>query len=376
MCLILQPYIIDLRLYHRRRGYNTRRPCLLENAGFNMTATRRSIPWALLMSGLLLVALLTIIIRNWDHIQVKTHEALALIQEARPIWLALAAAAIVVGFLCAGQIYGRVLATLGYKAPALWLSAAAMVTILLSQALPFGTVASYAFLTTSLRKRGVPGASVAVIASLELLSWGSAMLILFVYGMLYVLVTTSNSNIARASMSGFATVTVLIGGYLYLGTRPRHTLHAWAMSLKRGIERVFGPIWHDSQIQRMVDEITHSRRLMAEQPVKLLLLILLQLTIFTLHSLALLAILRGLGVAVAPLATLAAYGLALIVSTYTLLPAGGGTVEAALTVGLTIQGVPLEAALGATVLLRLLNFWLLLPIAALCYRALLRNSER
>src|SRR4029078_2317688 len=100
----------------------------------------------------------------------------------------------------------------------------------------------------------------------------------------------------------------------------------------------------------------------------------LQLTIFALHSFALLAILHGLGVPIVPLAALAAYGLALIVSTYTLLPAGGGTVEAALTVGLTIQGVPLEAAIGATVLLRLFNFWLLLPLWALIFPMLMRDG--
>jgi putative heme transporter len=323
---------------------------------------------------MLLAALLAIVIRNWAQIEIKTREALVLIHEARPGWLALAAAAILLGFLCAGQIYGRVLAALGYKAPSLWLSGAAMVTMLLSQALPFGTVASYAFLTTSLRKRAVPTSSVAVIASLELLSWGGAMLILFIYGMIYVLVTTSNGTLARASLSGFATVAVLIGGYLYLGTRPRDTLHAWAMNVKRALERLFGPIWQDSQVQRMVDEITHNRQLMADQPWRVLSLILLQLIIFTLQSLALLAILHGLGVPIGPLATLAAYGLALIVSTYTVLPAGGGTVEAALTVGLTILGVPLEAALGATVLFRLLSFWLLLPIGALCYRVIMRNG--
>jgi uncharacterized protein (TIRG00374 family) len=339
-----------------------------------MTATQRRIPWAFLVSGLLLAVLLAMIVRNWAHIQIKTHEALVLIREVQPSWLVLAAIAVLLGFLCAGQIYGRVLSTLGHKAPMLWLSAAAMITMLLSQALPFGTVASYAFLTTSLRKRKVPAASVAVIASLELLSWGGAMLILFVYGMIYVLVTTSNSMIARASLSGFATVTLLIAGYLYLGTRSRHTLQAWAMNVKRVLERVFGPIWHDSQVHHMIDEITHNRRLMAEQPRRVISLILLQLTIFSLHSLALLAILHGMGVRIGPLGTLAAYGLALIVSTYTLLPAGGGTVEAALTVGLTIQGVPLEAALGATVLFRLFTFWLLLPFAALGYRLIMRGA--
>ena len=340
-----------------------------------MTITKRRIPWAYLLSGILLAALLTLVLRNWPQIRSKAVEALILVEQARPIWLALAVVAVLAGFLCAGQIYGRVLATLGFRAPPLWLSAAAMVTILLSQALPVGTVASYAFLTTSLRRRGVPATSVAVIASLELLSWGGAMLILFVYGMIYVLVTTSNSSVAGASLTGFATVVLLIGAYLFIGSRSRDTLHTWAMRAKRAIERVFGPIWHDSQVHRMVEELTHNRRLMVEQPARVLLLICLQLTIFTLHSVALLAILHGLGVPIAPLAALAAYGLALIVSTYTLLPAGGGTVEAALTVALTVQGVPIEAAHGATVLFRLFNFWLLLPIGAACYRSLMRPSQ-
>jgi len=340
-----------------------------------MSISNRRIPWTYLLSGLLLVALLALVAGNWSQIRIEAGEALALVRAARPIWLILAVAAIMLGFLCAGQIYGRVLATLGYKAPPLWLSAAAMVTILLSQALPVGTVASYAFLTTSLRRRGVAATSVAVIASLELLSWGGAMLILFVYGMIYVLATTSNRSVAGASLTGFTTVLLLIGAYLFVGSRPRTTLHTWAMRVKRVVERIVGPIWHESQVQRMVDELAHNRQLMVEQPGRVLMLVCLQLTIFTLHAVALLAILRGLGVSIAPLAALAAYGLALIVSTYTLLPAGGGTVEAALTVALTVQGVPLEAALGATVLFRLFNFWLLLPVGAACYRALMRPIE-
>ena len=71
---------------------------------------------------------MTLVIRDWTQISVKAIEALVLVQQARPVWLALAAVAVLTGFLCAGQIYGRVLATLGFRAPPLWLSAAAMVT--------------------------------------------------------------------------------------------------------------------------------------------------------------------------------------------------------------------------------------------------------
>lgn len=340
-----------------------------------MVLSRRRIPWGSLIGVALTAIVLTLIARNWGSIQVEVAEALALIRAASPAWLALAALAILAGFLCAGQIYGRVLGTLGHRAPTLWLSAAALVTMLLSQALPVGTVASYAFLTTSLRRRGVPATSVAVIASLELLSWGGAMLLLFVYGIVYVLLTTSSGVLAGASFTGFATVGVMIGVYVFIGTRPRATMLEWAQRVRRLINRVFGPVWSEAQVLRTVDELAHNRQLIIEQPLRVLLLICLQLSIFALHSLALLAILHALGAAVAPLAVLAAFGLALIVSAYTLLPAGGGTVEAALTVALTIQGVPLEAALGATVLFRLFSFWLMLPLVGVCYRLLLRRPD-
>jgi uncharacterized membrane protein YbhN (UPF0104 family) len=212
--------------------------------------------------------LATLAALNWPKIRVKSLEALALIEAARPFWLLLAILAILAGFLCAGQIYGRVLAALGYRAPPLWLSAAALVTMLLSQALPVGTVASYAFLTTSLRRRHIPATSVAVIASLELLSWGGAMLLLFVYGMVYVLLTTSDSSLAGASLTGFTTVGLMIGVYLFIGSRPRDTMLAWAMRVKRILDRVFGSVWSETQVRRMVDELAHNRQLVLEQPLR------------------------------------------------------------------------------------------------------------
>src|SRR5262245_17501242 len=165
-----------------------------------MRLSMRRIPWAYIIGGLALAALVTLTVRNWALIQIKVTEAADLIRGANSAWLAVALVAIAAGFLCAGQIYGRVLATLGYKENPFWLSSTALVTILCSQALPVGTVASYAFLTTSLRRRKIPPTSVAMIASLELLSWGGAMLLLFVYGIIYVLLTTSDRSIARASL--------------------------------------------------------------------------------------------------------------------------------------------------------------------------------
>lgn len=326
-------------------------------------------PWRYVAGAALLVALFELLGHNW----LKLHTALQLAQHATLHGLALAVAAIVGGFLCAGQIYGYVLRTLGYRARALWLSANALVTILLGQTIPAGSLGSYAFLTVSLRRRGTPAASVALLASMELLSWMGAMLLLFCYGLAYMLLTAHGSA-ASACYPGAACALALLGGALYAGSRSRATLHGWALRAKRGVERVLGLRWPDALAARAVDEFDANRRMILERPRRVLLLVGLQLTIFALHSAALWAVLWSMGVVVAPAALLAAYGLAGIVSTFTVLPGGGGAVEAALTLALGAQGVPVEAAFGATLLFRLFSFWLLLPIGALCYRLLLRPN--
>lgn len=316
----------------------------------------------------LVVGLGGLVVHGWSTIT----DALTRIRSADPLWLSLAIIALGAGFLSAGQIYGQVLHALGFRARYLWLCAAAMVSILISQTIPAGTVASYAFLTASMRKRGVPPASVTLIAGLELLSWIGAMLVLFAYGLFYMLVI-AHETIAPVAYSAAIMAVMLLGGWIYIGSRPIACLHTWSRQITRLLERVFGTLWDDEQIDRVVHELDVNRRLLFDRPRVSLRLIGLQLIVFILHSLALMLLLHSLGVVVKPAATLAAYGLALIVGTFTALPGGGGTVEAALTLTLVAQGVPPDAALGTSLLFRLLNFWLLLPVGAIAYRLLVRD---
>jgi uncharacterized membrane protein YbhN (UPF0104 family) len=70
---------------------------------------------------------------------------------------------------------------------------------------------------------------------------------------------------------------------------------------------------------------------------------------------------------------LAAFGVALITSTFNVLPGGGGTVETVLGAVLLHFGVG-AAAVPAAVLFRLLNFWALLPLAIGGYSWLTRDG--
>lgn len=159
-------------------------------------------------------------------------KAFILLRNARLEYLLLAFGAVVTGFVCAGQIYGRVLSTLGHRAQFWWLTAAAMVTILINQAIPAGSVGAYAFLVASLRRRGFPVGSVAMVAGMELLSWNGAVLVAFSYGLMYLLVTTGLSG-ASVSYGALAAALGVMSGAIYVASRPDATLQEWALRLKR-----------------------------------------------------------------------------------------------------------------------------------------------
>ena len=103
-------------------------------------------------------------------------------------------------------------------------------------------------------------------------------------------------------------------------------------------------------------------------------LVLIQLSGLLVHSLALLVVLHSLGATTSPLVVMAAFGVALITSTFNVLPGGGGTVEAVLVLSLTQLGVEAQAYVAALIF-RMINFWLLAPVAAVCYRLLSQDTD-
>jgi uncharacterized protein (TIRG00374 family) len=117
---------------------------------------------------------------------------------------------------------------------------------------------------------------------------------------------------------------------------------------------------------RLTAQIARGRALIVENRRTLVLLIGIQLTALCGHSLAMLLILVSLGVHTSFAVVLTAFGAALITSLLNVLPEGGGTIETILAAVLGLLGAG-PAAIPAAIIFRLLNFWLLLPFAALAY---------
>jgi uncharacterized protein (TIRG00374 family) len=277
-----------------------------------------------------------------------------------------------VGFFCASQVYYRVLRSLGYHFGAVRLWGTALVAIILSQSVPAGGVASYAFLVQSFRRQGVPPGHSALMASLEALSYAGAMLLLFCFSLAYLMVRSGIGAAEETSLLAAAVAVVAIGGALFTLTRDQAVLIHWLLALKNAVARLLRRNWGDGAILKVVDDLARGRALVAARRSELVLLVLIQVAALLTHSLAMLVVLYSLGVRTSLFVVAAAFGIALITSTFNVLPGGGGTVETVLVLSLTQFGVG-DQAIVAAVIFRLLNFWLLIPIAAICYRWLMHG---
>jgi putative heme transporter len=89
--------------------------------------------------------------------------------------------------------------------------------------------------------------------------------------------------------------------------------------------------------------------------------------------LALLCALRAVGASPRPSLVMFAYASAELLAQVPLTPGGLGFVEAGLVGTLTLAGVPGPAALAATLLYRLVSYWLPLPLGGLAYLAFRRR---
>lgn len=326
------------------------------------------IPWSWII-GIVLVALI-----GWLGYSTRAElaEAFYLLKSADRLWIAIAFVTVLLGFACAGFIYGSVLAVLNHQETFIWLAGTALVGILLNQTVPMGSVAAYAFLVAALRRRGFPSSSVAIVAGTELLTWNGAALLLFSGGLLYI-TTTANYQATYPIYTALLLTSLIATIVIVAVTRPAHTVLGWLASLRRFIGRV-GIDWDTRSVELVVEEISKSRSVFAASPWRLIRILLLQMMIFVLHSAALTALLYSVRIDVPFFDVLAAYGMSLIVSLFTILPGGGGAVEAALSFSLHLQDVPLKEALSAAIMFRMLSFWLMLPFGAVFYRLLTRQT--
>jgi uncharacterized membrane protein YbhN (UPF0104 family) len=294
--------------------------------------------WA--SGALLLLALVLVVGHLGEERQLAAH-----LREARPGWLAVAAALQLATYLCAAGVWQRALRRVR-EAPAFRsLVPLGLAKLFTDQAVPSAGMSGNLLLVKALGRRGVPRADAVATMLVGLtgfylayaLAVTAAVATLWVLGelnhLLLVLAT------AAAVLAG-----VVPALLISLGERLARRLPAGAMRLPgaRAVVAVLselppGGLWRP--------------RLAAES-------VGLQLGVVLLDAATLGAMLVAVGHAAPPAIVFVSFVFASVVATLAWVPGGIGTFEGTCVAMLHSHGVSLEAALAATLLLRGFTFWL------------------
>jgi uncharacterized membrane protein YbhN (UPF0104 family) len=226
------------------------------------------------------------------------------------------------------------------------------------QALPSGGISGTAFFVAALSRRGVSSEISMAALLVSLISYYTAYLLVATMslGLLWFYHAASAWIVAITIL--FCAVAVVIPvGTLWLHSRSRRPLPA-------PLKRIPG-------VSRLLDLLGDAPGHLLRDGCLISQTTLFQASIFLLDAATLWAMLRAVGQDVSLLAAFPSFVVASMVTTFGLIPLGLGTFEATCVAMLKTLGVPLEAALTATLLLRGFTLWLpMLPGLLLARREL------
>jgi uncharacterized membrane protein YbhN (UPF0104 family) len=292
-------------------------------------------------------------------------DALARLENADPWLMAAAFGLCLLSLVLISQIYRMPLRSLGYQQlGALELAGITIVCLVISQLLPAGAVASYAYFGDQLRRRGVSAGHTALLVTVESLTYTLAMLIFVGISVGYLIIWGGGAG--HIELLALVFPTLLVGGAGFLLTRSQLTLELWFRSVVRLIGRLRRRTLREDGAIRLASDLVAGRRLIAEQPWLMLKVGLVEIGALLGQSIALGLVLESLGVRLTLLQSIAGFGTVLGLNLVNVLPGGGGAVEAVLALVLGSFGAG-SAAIAAAVIFRLVNFWVFVPVAGVAF---------
>jgi uncharacterized membrane protein YbhN (UPF0104 family) len=283
-----------------------------------------------------------------------------LVENARPAWL-LAAALLQSGtYVCAAEIWRAALKRCGELPPVRSLVLLGFAKLFTDQALPSGGISGTLLLVRGLSRRGVAlGASMSAVLITLFAFYGAFALA----GAVSLLILWLHGDLKPAILALAAPFTLLVtampAAILWLYGRGESSVPKW-------LRRVPGV---DPLLRAMTlanPEVVHDLGLIARACA-------LEGGIFVLDAATLAVMLAAVGHPAPFDAVFASFVFASIAQMLGVVPGGLGTFEASQTALLVLLGVPLEAALTATLLLRGFTFWLpLVPGMWVAHREMAR----
>lgn len=304
--------------------------------------------------GLLILAGLILLV---THVGELEHFA-ALLEQAEPAWLLLTLLLQAATYVCVAGVWYLALRRAGESHPLLPLVPLGIAKLFSDQAMPTAGMSGTAFFIAALRQRGVPTRLCMATLLLSLMSYYAA----------YLLAALASVLLLSSYHAVDAWIMVLLVVFCLVAVG----IPASALWLRRVGRRKLPPLLlRVPGLHGLMQAVAHAPGELMHDPALLLASTCLHGAVFVLDAATLWVMLQVVGVETAFGTAFSAFMLASMVTTVGPIPLGLGSFEVTCVGMLHVLGVPLEAALAATLLLRGFTLWLpMLPGMWLTHRAL------
>lgn len=288
-------------------------------------------------------------------------EGLALLPQARGGWLALGAVMVEIVYLARAHVYRVPLRVLDYTVRARFLFAIAMVATTVHQLIPTAGASGYAFLTFALHRQGVASGQASLVALIDTVSYAVAMATLVGGSLLYLLAWAHvPTPVLRAGILPALGI-VALAVFVYVAQRRRDRLERLVIGGKHRLERLLGRHWADAPVRTFLGEYDRGKAVIAHRPGRFFQMLVFQYVAVGADAAALYLAFLALGTAPKPGTVFLGLVVAMTGGAVLGAPAGGGGFELIMTGFFAHQGVGESRAFAATLLYRVLAFWL--PVA-------------
>jgi uncharacterized protein (TIRG00374 family) len=304
--------------------------------------------------GLLMLAALIVVVTHIGELQ----QFVVLVRQVEPVWLFVALMLQITTYFSVAGVWYLALRQAGKDFTLLSLVPLGIAKLFSDQAMPSGGMTGIAFFITALNRRGVPSSLCMATLLLSMVAFYSAYLI-----------------------AGLLSVLLL---YFY------HALHAWIVIVVllfslfaagvpvgalwlRGIAKRKLPafLMRIPGLTNLLSAIANAPSELLRKPALVISATLLHGVVFILDAATLWVMLQVVGMQASFWAVFPSFVVASIVATIGLIPLGLGTFEVTCVSMLGVTGIPVEAALTATLLLRGFTLWMpMIPGMWLARRAL------
>lgn len=298
----------------------------------------RAAPWLI---GVLILAAVILVVSSFGEIE----GFVELLHRASPAWLLVAVFFQGATYFSTAAVWYLTLRKAGVQYSMRTLIPLSVAKLFSEQALPSGGISGTAFFVTALTRRGVPTELCMAALLVSLVSYYAAYLLAAALSLALLWFYHAASLWIVIVTGLFCLVAVVIPiGTLWLHRRSQRSLPSLVLRIP-GLNHLL------NMLGNAPGHLLRNRTLLAQTT-------LFQISIFLLDAATLWAMLRAIGQEISFLVAFPGFVTASMVATLGLIPLGLGTFEATCVAVLRALGVPLEAALTATLLLRGFTLWL------------------